>query len=198
MSRGYEMTRRAAATAETRRRITEAAVELHEELGPARTTISAIAERAGVQRLTVYRHFPGEAELFTACSAHWREQNPPPDPNRWATLGRPREKLRVALRAFYEYYGRAAPMLANVLRDEPEIPVITELMTPFRDLIGAVTEDLLRGWEVRGKLKKKLAALVAHALEFETWRSFERTGLTPDEAAELMAEAASAVAGARG
>ena len=97
MARKYEMKRRARRQEETRRRITEAAVRLHQALGPAKTTISAIAERAGVQRLTVYRHFPDERALLSACSSHYAAANPPPDPEPWTRIPDPEDRLRRAL-----------------------------------------------------------------------------------------------------
>src|SRR3954465_6182848 len=84
--RRYTKKVRAELEADTRRRITESAVELHGTVGPAHTSVSAVAERAGVRRSTVYRHFPDEDALFAACSAHWGERNPPPDPARWSAI----------------------------------------------------------------------------------------------------------------
>src|SRR3954466_14092231 len=102
--RPYRMKRRAELEEQTRRRITESAVALHEELGPAQTSISAIAERAGVRRSTVYRHFPDEDALFDACSSHWRAANPPPDPRTWSSSEDPAERMRTALRELYAFY----------------------------------------------------------------------------------------------
>src|SRR5688500_10745162 len=104
MPRKYELKKRAEAQDETRRRITEATVELHGTIGPARTTISAIAERAGVQRLTVYRHFPDERALLGACTSHWRERHPPPDPGPWTAIEDPRERAERALGELYGWY----------------------------------------------------------------------------------------------
>src|SRR2546423_4242678 len=104
MARKYELKQRADSVSETRQRIVEATVELHTELGPARTTISAIAERAGVQRLTVYRHFPDERALFEACSGHWAAENPAPDPATWAAVDDPEERRRIALIEIYAFY----------------------------------------------------------------------------------------------
>src|SRR5258708_26025908 len=104
MARKYELKERAESLNATRERIVEATVELHDSLGPARTTISAIAERAGVQRLTVYRHFPDERSLFEACSGHWAAHNPPPDPSTWSALDDPEERLRIALVEIYAFY----------------------------------------------------------------------------------------------
>src|SRR5829696_1786436 len=104
--RTYRLKKRAADMAETRRRITEAAVDLHGSVGPARTTISGVAERAGVQRATLYRHFPDEDALFVACSSHWMAQHPLPDPAGWAAIEDPDERLRVALKELYEWYER--------------------------------------------------------------------------------------------
>ncbi len=103
-TRRYQQKRRAEQQAETRQRIVEAMVDLHREVGPARTTISAIAERAGVERLTVYRHFPDERSMFEACTSHYATQVPGPDPAAWAGIEEPAERLRAALLAFYDYY----------------------------------------------------------------------------------------------
>src|SRR3954454_17682229 len=175
MSRKYEQKARAASQEETRRRIVEAAVELHRTVGPAHTTISAIAEKAGVQRLTVYRHFPDERELFAACNAHWLGADPPPDAAGWSDL-------RPALRELYGWYRRNADMLANTRRDAPSLPTLAELADPG-PFLNAGAAVLMRGRPRR----KAVRAAVAHALEFTTWRSLAGQGLSDREAAELMA-----------
>src|SRR5215207_8188944 len=111
-TRRYQQRKRAASQAQTRRRITEAAMELHGTVGPARTTISAIADRAGVRRATVYRHFPDERALFQACSGMFAKANPPPDPAQWSSIDHPERRLAVALDALYGWYERVAHMLA--------------------------------------------------------------------------------------
>src|SRR5690349_996874 len=116
-TRKYEQRKRAESVADTRRRITEAAIELHGTVGPARTTMSAVAKRAGVERRTLYRHFPNEADLFEACSSHYFAANPSPDLDGWRATRDPRERLTRALDELYAYYERTAPMLSNVLRD---------------------------------------------------------------------------------
>src|SRR6476469_3626409 len=122
--RPYRMTRRAELEAQTRRRITESAVALHEEPGPAQTSISAIAERAGVRRSTIYRHFPDEDALVAACSSHWRAANPPPDREAWSSIEGTAERTRTALRALYEVYGSTAAMYVSLLRDELLVPAV--------------------------------------------------------------------------
>ncbi len=117
--RKYEKKRRAESEAQTRRRITESAVELHGSLGPARTTMSAVAEHAGVRRSTLYRHFPDEKALFGACSAHWAAQNPPPDIEAWAAIDDPDERLAAALSELYAFYGRTEEMLDRLLATLP-------------------------------------------------------------------------------
>ena len=112
-TRTYQKKRRAEREAETRQRIVEAMVALHREIGPARTTISAIAERAGVERLTVYRHFADETAMFEACTSHYATQVPGPDPAAWSGIDEPAERLRAALLAFYDYYRRAEDVLAQ-------------------------------------------------------------------------------------
>src|SRR6476469_5872322 len=121
--RPYRMKARAQAQDATRLRITESAVALHGTLGPARTSMSAVAEHAGVRRSTLYRHFPNEAALFDACTAHWAAENPPPDLAAWSAIGEPAERLRRALEDLHAYYGRTEQMLDNLFRDEAVVPV---------------------------------------------------------------------------
>src|SRR3954453_14262342 len=116
--RPYRMKRRAELEAQTRQRITESAVALHEEVGPAQTSMSAIAERAGVRRSTVYRHFPDEEALFDACSSHWLAANPPPAPRAWEPIDDPAERREAALRELYAFYGRTPRMYTSLYRDE--------------------------------------------------------------------------------
>jgi len=187
--RPYRMKRRAEAEAATRRRITESAMELHGTVGPARTTISAVAERAGVRRSTVYRHFPDEAALFAACSSHWSALHPPPDLGAWARIEDPGERLRRALEELYGYYRATEPMLANLLRDEARVPVLRELLGGFHGYLAAARDVLLAGREAH----PELCAAVGHALAFATWRSLAREqGLDDAAAAGLMCRLAAA------
>src|SRR3954465_7498559 len=129
--RPYRMKRRAELEAQTRQRITESAVALHEEVGPAQTSISAIAERAGVRRSTVYRHFPHEDALFAACSSHWRDANPSPDPGPWVAIEDSAERPDRALRELYSFYARTEAMYDSLLRDELVVPVVQRLLRDF-------------------------------------------------------------------
>ena len=194
-TRRYQQKRRAEQQAETRQRIVEAMVALHREVGPARTTISAIAERAGVERLTVYRHFPDELSMFQACTAHYATEVPGPDPEQWAYVAEPAERLRAALLAFYDYYRRAEEMLVHAVRDVPQLPALAAVLTPWEEFVGRVREDLLGRWDAAAPARVRLAAAVAHAMRFETWRSLARAeGLGDAEAADLMVTLAQAAA----
>jgi AcrR family transcriptional regulator len=194
MTRKYELKQRAESLAATRERIVEATVELHDSLGPARTTISAIAERAGVQRLTVYRHFPDERSLFEACSGHWAARNPAPDPSTWAALDDPEERLRVALTEIYAFYRATEGMTGNLLRDFPDSPVLQEVAAPFLAYWQTVRDVLDDGWDARGRKRTLLRAVIGHAVEFETWRSLaRREGLEDAVAADAMVSLARAV-----
>ncbi len=194
MTRKYELKQRALSQAETRQRIVDATVDLHRELGPLRTTISAIAERAGVQRLTVYRHFPDDRALFGACSSQWRAAHPMPDPSAWAGLEDPSERLEAALAEIYAWFASTEEMTANVLRDIPESPLMQELTAPLRQYWAEVQRVLEYGWEARGERGERLRAVIGHAIEFGTWRSLVRGhGLTDAAAAELMVRLARAV-----
>jgi AcrR family transcriptional regulator len=181
------MKRRAELEAETRRRITETAVELHGTLGPARTSISAIAERAGVRRSTVYRHFPDEAALIGACSSHWGAENPVPDMTPWQSIEDPDRRLRAALDELYAYYRRTDQMMDHLHRDELTMPLIAEQFAPYHQYMAAVRELLMRGRSVRGRRRDQARAAVGHALAYTTWRSLTREQeLTDDEAVALM------------
>jgi AcrR family transcriptional regulator len=185
--RKYEKKRRAELEEETRRRITETAVELHGTVGPARTSISAIAERAGVRRSTVYRHFPDEVALFDACSSHWAAANPPPDMTRWESIDDPDERLRAALGDLYAYYGRTERMMENLLRDEATMPVVKDRFAVFHHFLEAARDLLLRGRRERGRSREEARAAIGHALAFGTWQSLIREqGLDDEQAVEMM------------
>lgn len=185
--RPYKMKRRAELEAQTRQRITESAVELHGTLGPAHTSMSAVAEHAGVPRSTVYRHFPDEQALFGACSAHWGAENPPPDVSRWEKIGNPEERLEVALDELYAYYRRAGGMLDKLLRDEHSVPMVAALFAPYHQFMAAVTELLIRGRGLRGKARDRVRAAIGHAISFRTWQQLTaEQGLDDEQAAELM------------
>ncbi len=187
MTRKYELKRRAEKQEETQRRILEATVGLHESVGPARTTVSAVAERAGVQRLTVYRHFPDERALLAACSGHWVATNPAPDPGPWRKIRDLEERLREALGEIYAFYGRTEPMMANLVRDAPRMAVLAELLAPYGEYLAAVRDLLVTGWGTRGRRRETLLAAIGHALDFATWRSLVRgQGLDGERAVELM------------
>jgi AcrR family transcriptional regulator len=185
--RPYRMKKRAELEEATRRRITESAVALHGTVGPARTSVSALAEHAGVRRSTVYRHFPDEASLFAACTAHWMEANPVPDIGGWAGIQDPDERLMAALAALYPYYRRTAGMMENLIRDEPVSELVQEHFALYRGYIEAARETLLRGRASRGPARARERAAIGHALAFVTWRSLALDeGLDDGQAAELV------------
>jgi AcrR family transcriptional regulator len=197
-TRRYEKRLRAQKEAETRQRITEAAVELHGTVGPARTSLSAVADRAGVQRATLYRHFPNEEALFEACSTHYMSLNPPPDPTPWRDIADPDERLRVALDALYSWYERVEPMLTNVTRDMLLVPAMRPATERRLAFLSAVRDLLMRGRPERGAARRRVRAAIGHALAFETWRSLAREqGLSRRAAVELMLGTVAAVESAR-
>ena len=168
MKRKYELKARAEKQEETRRRITEATVALHEEVGPARTTVTEVARRAGVTRLTVYNNFPDERELFAACQGHWMELHPPPafDPS---------QGTEAVLRLLYAWYGETARMAENVRRDRATVPALDALMGETADAQMAGLAQALGG-----------GPLISLALDFWTWRRLAREGLNDDAAADMM------------
>jgi AcrR family transcriptional regulator len=185
--RTYALKRRAERQEETRRQIVAAAVELHTTLGPSRTTVQAIAEKAGVTRPTVYAHFPDIRSLFAACSGHVRATVPPPDPSRWHSTADPGERLASALGDLYGYYERLEPLLENLERDVVAMPVVAEMNAYRTHYLAEVRDLLLRSWAARGGTRARLRQAIGHALEFRTWQSLvRRQGCTPDEAVQLM------------
>ena len=171
---------------DTKLRIVEAILELHEEVGPAATTVTAIAGRAGVQRLTVYRHFPDDRAMLGACSSHWNEHHPLPDPATWTGIADPRARLETALRGLYDYFRDGAPMLASILSDESEVPELAEVMTPLWEYMREVAGGLSAGWGVSGDAQRLVRSAVGHVLGFYTWRSLTDEGLSNAEAVGLM------------
>src|SRR5215204_4104061 len=163
--RAYRKRRRVQLEAETRLRITEATVDLHGSVGPAKTTISAVAERAVVQRATVYRHFPDEEALFDACSSHWMAQHPLPDPAPWAKIDDPDERLRVTLGEVYEWYEHGEYMLERTTRDVALVPALRPSMDAFRGWLDAAADAILRGRPKRGARRRRVRAVVRHALD---------------------------------
>jgi AcrR family transcriptional regulator len=193
--RPYKMKRRAELEAQTKQRITESAVELHGTLGPARTSMKAVAEHAGVPRSTVYRHFADEEALFGACSAHWAAENPPPDITRWERIDDPDDRLEVALDELYAYYRRAGAMLDKLFRDEAQVPIVAKLFAPYHQLMEMITEILMRGRGLRGKARTRTRAAIAHAIAFRTWQQLTEEGEVGEaEAADLMRRLVAAAA----
>jgi AcrR family transcriptional regulator len=181
MKRRYQLKERARRQAETRQRIVEAAVDLHTSVGPARTTISGIAERAGVQRHTVYAHFRDDHELFAACSAHWNADNPFPDSAQWDAIDDRERRLRTALDALYEWYEHVESHVALFRRDADSVS--PDVRRRDQERLQRVHEGLARSWPRR----KTVRAALAHALEFETWRSLvRRQGLSRKQAVDAM------------
>jgi AcrR family transcriptional regulator len=195
--RPYRMVRRLASIEETRQRITAAAFDLHATIGPSRTTISAIADRAGVQRHTVYAHFADLEALYRACTEHGMRVTGMPEPGPWTEIADPVARLRHGLRELFAWYRENERMLLNVLHDfDPYAPPPTE-PDLFQLRMESLAEALTDGWSVAiDDARPTLAAVLAHAMGFETWRSLSGTGLQDEAAVDLLASIA--VAAARG
>jgi AcrR family transcriptional regulator len=184
----YNLKARAERYQLTRQRIVETAIELHRSYGPAQTTITDIAKRAGVKRQTVYNHFPDELSLFKACSAHNRSLNPPPDPEPWRLIADPHSRLRRALTEVYAYYRRNEQMLANVTRDAQANPNVRKVLEPRIKHQEGMQDALAAGWEqVDEQRHKLLYGAMWMSLDFQTWRTLVRQqGFEDEEVIELM------------
>ena len=193
MKRGkYKLKKRAERQEETRLRIARATLELHETIGPALTTRSAIADRAGVGRPTVYSHFPDDLSLGKACSSLDLSENPLPDPGQWEKIADPERRLRVALTELYGYFRRRERLWTNILRDQemPHLkdnPDVHEVMKPIFTHWERMKETLAVGWESADGPSQPLLGSIGLALDFQTWRTMVRKqGLTDKQAIELM------------
>ena len=171
-------------------------MELHTTVGPAGATISAIAERAGVQRHTVYAHFRDDAELFAACSRLWSERNPPPDPAAWARVADPRERTRIALAELYAYWASTADDLAALLPGAERVPAMAGPLREWQGFIDSAAAALLRGRGLRGARRRRALAAAGLAVQHETWRALvQRGGMLPEEAVALMTDLVDEAAG---
>ena len=193
MTRTYTLKKRAEKQADTRQRIVEAALDLHGSIGPAATTISMVAERAGVQRHTFYAHFPDERSLLMACSGLHLEREPMPDAEPWRTMEDPRERLRVGLASIYGWYESNAELMTNVLRDAESHQLTREIAAlRFGPLMAAYHEVLGTG------LSLKQRTMLQLALSFFTWRTLVRdSSLEPAAAVAAMVQAVGCANGAQ-
>lgn len=155
---------------------------LHATVGPRHTTVSGIAEHAGVERLTVYRHFPDQTALYAACSQHWAAAHPLPSPARWAAEPSPSGRTRRALAELYRYFRSNQQMLGNALRDLDEVPELRTVTQPFLAALRRYGEDLAHVWPGGAGMRLALLPLLRHAADFTTWRSLEVAGLPDDDA----------------
>jgi AcrR family transcriptional regulator len=194
MKRGkYQLKKRAEREEETRHRILRATVELHETVGPALTTRSAIAERAGVSRPTVYSHFPDDLSLGMACSSLDLSENPLPDPGPWEQITDPESRLRTALGELYAYFRRREGLWANIQRDQDVLhrrdhPDVQKIMQPIVDHWERMHRVLADGWETQeGQVRTLLFGAIGVALDFQCWRAMVRKqGMSNEQAVELM------------
>ena len=183
VTRKYELKRRAERQDETRQRIVDATIELHQAIGATQTTISEIAKRAGVGRVTVYRHFPDEASLFRACSGHYFAQHPFPDIQRWRQIPGPLDRLQVGLHESYAWHKDNEQMISMALAEARDLP----MMAPYHAYWDDAAETLAAAWRPRGQRRADLKATIALALSFDTYRTLTREQhLTDEQAIALM------------
>lgn len=190
------MRQRADHVAATRERIIEATVQLHGSIGFAATTVAGIAQQAGVTRLTVYRHFPDVESLYAACSAHWAAQQVRPDPSAWAQIAEPDKRLRVGLTDLYRFYRGGEAMLTNVNREKEVLPATVRQRNAITD--ARMRDTLLDPFAVKGAQRRRLRAILGHAVSFSTWHSLcVEQGLTDHEAVGTMTALALSAADSR-
>lgn len=183
--RKYTQKKRAAQQQHTRQRIVEALVQLHEELGPAHTSISAIAERAGVERLTVYRHFPDEQAMYNACFTLYRERHPPPSTALWQDIDQPRQRTRKALTEIYSYFSTTRNMYRAAYRDLEDVPVLEGIMQQLESYLRAIADDLNHCWQP-SVAKPALRDTLYHCVKFSTWQSLHEEKIKQHDIVDLV------------
>ena len=195
--RKYELKDRARKQEQTRARIIDALIELHETVGAARTTVTEVARRAGINRMTVYQHFPTEADMVTACTTHWIELHPPPDVQAWAAIADPDERLNVAIGELYTYYGHTQAMWTTAYRDAALVEALRDIMqTAWFALLDRAVDVLAAGRGLRGRRRERLRAALRLAVDFPTWQTLTASGLSDHDAASIAATFVTATAGA--
>jgi AcrR family transcriptional regulator len=186
--RKYELKERALRQDETRARIIDALIELHETVGASRTTVTEVARRAGVNRMTVYKHFATEADMVAACTSHWIERHPPPDVEAWASVRDPDERLQVALDQLYDYYRQTRAMWSTAYRDAALVESLGTIMDrTWFALLGRAVEVLAVGRGLRGRRRERLLGALRLAVDFPTWRTLTESGLDDPDAADIAA-----------
>jgi AcrR family transcriptional regulator len=185
-TRRYEQRLRAETSAATRRRITEVTVDLHDSVGPAKTTVTEIARRAGVQRPTFYKHFPDDHSLFEACTTHWFAAHPPPAPDELEAIEELGQRVERGLLGLYRYYRTHESMFSHWLRDAELIPALAEFAeTGYHDYLRSFSQAL-----IPPRLPRDARRTVLLAAQFHTWRMLgKREGMRDRSAARLMANA---------
>jgi AcrR family transcriptional regulator len=192
--RAYRKRKRAEREEETRRRITGALVELHRTVGPANTKVIEVAERAGVSRMTVYNHFPTEADLIQACSAHWAADHPLPDPSGWEGIADATERLCVGLRELYGWYRGTEDMMGNILRDAAIIEPLGDMMEVFWwPYVEEVVRVLAAGRRPTTTGTGEVQTVLRLVVDFGTWRVLSRSGIEDERAVELVVRMVEAV-----
>jgi AcrR family transcriptional regulator len=195
-TRRYQQRERARRHRETRQRIVDALIELHETVGAAQTTVVEVARRAGVGRMTVYNHFPTEAEMVAACTSHWITLHPPPDVEAWMRVADPDERLSAALGELYAYYRETQAMWTTAYRDARLVESLGEIMdATWFALLDRAVEALAAGRGLRGNRRRRVVGALRLVLDFPTWRTLTRSGLSDADAAEVAAAFVAASAG---
>ncbi len=183
----YTLKVRARRWEQAHERITLAALKLHETVGPAKTTMEEIAHLAGVQRATVYNHFPTELDLLDACSAHWFVENPPPDSSAWKSIEDPEKRSERALLEMYNYFGEGSQLLSRVLSDAPVVPAMDQIRRQkWQPMLEEIVSILTVGWP-GNTAESAVTASLRVALDFFTWQSLSESGLSNEAAAKLAA-----------
>jgi hypothetical protein len=120
-------------------------------------------------------------------------QQVPPDPDAWARIADPAERLRAGLADLYRYYRQGAAMLTWIFRDKQALPQQLQQVIDRTDRHHL--DVLLEPFAGTRAQRRRLRAVLGHTVSFWTWRSLcLEQGLSDREAVEVMATLASTTA----
>lgn len=148
--------------ARSRAKLLSAATELLVDSGPRAVTVDAVAERSGVAKSTLYRHWPSRDALLVDVMRSHVPDTPSVDLSRGFESAL-REQLSIAVGVFSDpEWLRILPSLVSL---QHHVPQMAELMASDRDASLAMLRDVIELGVAEGRLPAGIEPLnVFHLL----------------------------------
>jgi AcrR family transcriptional regulator len=193
--RPYRLQARAAAAAETHRRVVQAAIALYAERWIDQFSLEEVATRAGVTAQTVLRRFGSKEGLIAAAGdeleRHVTRQ-------RWAV---PVGDVAGAVRNLFDHYEEVGDLVLRSLAQEGRYPPIRALTDRGRrfhyEWVARTFAPLLAG--IAGQDHERLRAQLVAVTDVYVWKLLRRDlGLDRDQAELALRELIAGLPGATG